>query len=146
MMENGSMTTVTFMKWLQHISKYKPHGKILLIFDGATSYLDANIVKAADAHDVALLCLPSNTARELQPIDEAVFKSFEVFWDQEGMLFWDGRSVNDRLINKARSGKLLSKVWHRSTTSANLISGFRVTGIFPFEPYIIPEEAFAPNF
>jgi hypothetical protein len=145
MTEIGSMTTETFIKRLEHFSKYKPPGKVLLIFDGATSHLDANTVIAAGAYDVTLFCFPSNTTHELQPMDKAVFKSFEIFWGQEIMLFWNGRSVNDRLINKVRFGKIFSKVWKRLVTPANLISGFRATLIFPLDPHIIPEEAFAPS-
>jgi hypothetical protein len=30
-------------------------------------------------------------------------------------------------------------------TASNIMSGFRATGIYPLDPHIIPEEAFAPS-
>lgn len=49
-----------------------------LIFDGAKLHLDVSIVDAAEKHDISLFCLPSNTTHELQPMDKAVFKSYEI--------------------------------------------------------------------
>ncbi|CAG2054953.1 unnamed protein product [Timema podura] len=39
----------------------------------------------------------------------------------------------------------LSKVWSKYMTYGNIISGFRATGLYPFNPDAIPEEAFAPS-
>ncbi|XP_030764873.1 uncharacterized protein LOC115889097 [Sitophilus oryzae] len=48
MTAKGSMTTETFVKWIDHFSKFKPTGKVLLIFDGASSHLDQTIVDASE--------------------------------------------------------------------------------------------------
>ncbi|GFN87778.1 tigger transposable element-derived protein 1-like [Plakobranchus ocellatus] len=81
--EKGSMTNELFVKWLQHFSKFKPQGSILLIFDGAKCHLSIDILEEADRHNITLFCLPSNTIHELQPLDTAAFRSFEYHWDQE---------------------------------------------------------------
>ncbi|KAK9679761.1 DDE superfamily endonuclease [Popillia japonica] len=109
MTQKGSMTNESFISWLEHFAKYRNTGPTLLIFDGAKSHLDISIVEAADnfgialfcllifdgakshldisiveAADnfgIALFCLPSNTTHELQPLDKAVFKSYETFWE-----------------------------------------------------------------
>lgn len=111
------MTTSIFIEWLHHFNSYKPKGVCLLIFDGAKSHLDYEIVTTAERYDILLYCLPSNTTHELQPMDKAVFKPFEEFWDQEVQLYW---------CNPAKSS-------------------FRACGIFPFDPNAIPEEAFLPS-
>lgn len=77
------VTAVTFEMWLNHFVKFKSPGRCLLIFDGARSHLDAAIVDAAEAPDIMLLCLPSNTTHELQPLDKSVFRAFEHYWDEE---------------------------------------------------------------
>lgn len=143
MSPKGSMTTAIFIRWLEHFSKYKSGGKCLLIFDGASSHLDANIVDVADKHNVVLYCLPSNTTHYLQPMDRSVFKSFESFWDDEVLRFWETQS--ERRITKITFGIIFSRVWPRALTQNNTISGFRATGIFPFNPAVIPLEAFAPS-
>ena len=38
---------------------------------------------------------------------------------------------------------LFTQAW-RSVTPQNMISGFRATGIYPFDPLAIPQEAFLP--
>lgn len=155
MTPKGSMNTQTFVKWLDHFAKYKAKGPALLIFDGVSSHLDANIVEAAEAHEVTLFCLPSNTTHELQPMDKSVFKAYEVYWDDEVMLLWtqQARSTGvdieeisaDRVIRKSKFGKVFSRAWEKAATPSNVVSGFRATGIYPFDPSAIKDEAFAPS-
>ncbi|KAJ8872310.1 hypothetical protein PR048_025914 [Dryococelus australis] len=84
-----SMTCETFSQWINHFTMYKASGdRTLVIFDGASSLLDANIVSAEDRHNMTLFCLPSNTTHELQPLDKSVLKSFESFRDNEVLTFW----------------------------------------------------------
>lgn len=143
MAPKGSMVTELFIEFLKHLAQYKVNGNILLIFDGAKSHLDLSIVDAAEQLNITLFCLPSNTTHELQPFDKGVFKSFESHWDQELLRYWD---VNpDRTLTKARFGIVLSKVWPKCMVPQNIISGFTATGIYPFDPSVIPDSAFAPS-
>ena len=143
MTPKGSMTTEVFCTWLEHFAKFKTEGPTLLVFDGASSHLDAEIVTMADKHNVTLYCLPSNTTHELQPLDKDVFKAFESYWDEEVLLHFTRHP--DRQITRLRFGEILRKVWNRSMTLSNITSGFKATGIFPFDPTIIPDAAFAPS-
>ena len=143
MSEKGSITTELFIKWLHHFGQFKPPGKVLLIFDGASSHINPNIVSVADEHEIICMCLPSNTTHELQPMDKAVFKSFEHFWDCEVLKYW--RTHPDRAITKARFGLICTPAYNQTLSVNNIISGFRSTGIYPFDPNVIPEEAFAPS-
>ncbi|KAJ8886580.1 hypothetical protein PR048_012792 [Dryococelus australis] len=53
--------------------------------------------------------------------------------------------TKDIRLTRSTLGPTLSRVWGRSVTAPNIVSGFRVTGIYPFEPHKIPDEAFAPS-
>lgn len=139
----GSMTTALFIRWLDHFARYKVTGEVILIFDGASSHLDANIASAADKYGITLYCLPSNTTHELQPMDKSVFKPFETFWDDEVLLFFDRNKTSN--LRKSDFGGIFTKVWSRAITPSNVQSGFRATGIYPFDPHVIPEEAFGPS-
>ena len=143
MSDKGSMATELFIKWLEHFSIYKPVGKVLLIFDGASSHLHPGIVDAAIANDVVLFCLPSNTTHELQPMDKSVFRSFEHYWDTEVLKFW--RAHPDRVITKARFGSICTPAYNKAISITNVCNGFRATGIYPFDPDAIPDIAFAPS-
>ncbi|KAJ8889065.1 hypothetical protein PR048_008559 [Dryococelus australis] len=111
MTAKNSMSSQTFAKWLDHFAKYKTPGPVLLIFDEASSHLDANIVHATEAHEITLHCFPSNITHELQPLNKSVFKS----------------------------------AWVKAVIPSDICSTFRTTGIYPFDPTAIPDEAFAPS-
>lgn len=146
MTQKGSMTTATFIEWIHHFAKFKPPGNVLLIFDGASSHLDAGIVEAAEMYNITLFCLPSNTTHELQPMDKSVFGPYETFWDDEVLLYWSKLKPTDpRTISKGTFGRIFSKVWPRSATPVNVSAGFRATGIYPFDRNAIPESAFTPS-
>ena len=121
------MTTALFIYWLDHFTRYKVAGEVLLIFDGASSPLDANIENAAVKYGITLYCISSNTTHELQPMDKAVFKPFETFWDDEILLFFDTNKSSD--VRKSNFGTIFSRVWTRAMTASNIMSGFRATGI-----------------
>ncbi|KAJ8964249.1 hypothetical protein NQ314_005025 [Rhamnusium bicolor] len=61
MTPKGSMNITTFCTWIEHLAKYKPARKCLLIFDGAKCHLDHTIVEVAERHDIVLFCLPNKS-------------------------------------------------------------------------------------
>ena len=143
MSEKGNMITKLFIEWLDHFSKFKTAGTVLLIFDGATSHISPRIVDVASSNDIILFCLPSNTTHELQSMDKCIFRLFEHFWDQEVLKYW--RTHPDRVITKSRFGHLCTPAYNQALTISNITSGFCATGIYPFNPAAIPEAAFAPS-
>ena len=50
-----------------------------------------------------------------------------------------------RVITKSRFGHLCTPAYNQALTISNITSGFRATGIYPFNPAAIPEAAFAPS-
>uniref|UniRef100_A0A2A4JD70 HTH CENPB-type domain-containing protein n=1 Tax=Heliothis virescens TaxID=7102 RepID=A0A2A4JD70_HELVI len=139
----GYMTNELFKEFLKHLARYKSEGPCLLIFDGAACHLDLSIVDTSDSLGIHLYCLPSNTTHELQPLDKAVYRSFEHHWDAEVLLFLDQN--RDKKLTKARFNTILRSVWSKCMTQDNILSGFRATGLYPFNPQAIPETAFAPS-
>ncbi len=114
-----SMTNDVFIKWLHHLGKFKQAGPVLLIFDGAKCHLHPDIVDVADAYEIHLFCLPSNTTHELQPLDKSVYRSFEHYWDEEVLNFWRNRP--DRQISKDVFRKLFTPVWSKAMRMENVI-------------------------
>lgn len=76
--------------------------------------------------NIRLLCLPSNTTRELQLLDKSVYRSFEAHWDQEVLKL-----------------KVL-KVWSKCMINENIIHKFRAIELYPYDESI-PLSAFAPS-
>ncbi|XP_023939021.2 uncharacterized protein LOC112046570 [Bicyclus anynana] len=143
MTPKGSMTTETFIEFINHLNKYRTSGPCLLIFDGAKCHLDFSIVEEAEKCGITLYCLPSNTTHELQPMDKSVYRSFEHHWDQELIKYINQHP--ERTLNKTSFNVILSQVWPKCMTISNISNGFRSTGLYPYNPDAIPEEAFAPS-
>ncbi|KAJ8868805.1 hypothetical protein PR048_030346 [Dryococelus australis] len=98
----------------------------------------------AEENYVLLYCLPSNTTHELQPLDKGCFRSFEIYWDQHALLYFDvHKDEND--FSELKFGNVFTPTWEKSMSQGNMKSGFKGTGIYPFNPLIIPDEAFAPS-
>lgn len=64
-------------------------------------------------------------------MDEAIFEAFGTYWNEEVLKFW--RNTTDRIITRVSFGKILSTVWLEAMLPGNIISGFRLNGIFPFD-------------
>jgi hypothetical protein len=141
MTSRGSITEA-FVNWLTPFSRYKVAGSCLLVFDGATSDLDHSIVEAADRHGYTF-CLPNQTTHELQRMNKSVFGPLEHYWDNQFLLFCSHNT--DRTLAKQRFGEIFTETWDKADTPANIKAGFRATGIYPFNPLIIRDEAIAPS-
>lgn len=139
----GSMTSELFIIWLKHFSKSKPRGKVLLIIDGAKCHITPSIIDEAERQDVILYLLPSNTTHETQPMDKSCFSSFEKAWDEAVLIYWKKNPT--RSVDKCIFGTLLTEVWTKSMSIKNIVSGFRATGICPFNRDILPDEAYGPS-
>jgi len=48
-------------------------------------------------------------------------------------------------LNKSNFCVLLARAWQQALTKENIKSGFRATGIFPYNPEAIPEHAYLPS-
>jgi len=93
-------------------------------------------VDFAIAHRISILLLPSNLTHKLQVADVAVFGPFKTVF----------ASVCDKLRKeRARAGVVrpprigdvipaLVEAWKAAVTPANVIAGFRRTGIHPYNP------------
>jgi hypothetical protein len=132
MTEKGFITTKSFADWLHQAPAY-----LFLMVHRAT--LIMRLWKLQKSTKFRCTAFPQNTTHELQPLDTAVFTSYEYHWDHEVMLHWNNH--NERSITKQRFGK----IWDKSVTPSNIKSGFQGTDIYPFDPSAIPEEAFAPS-
>lgn len=131
-----------FKKWLEeHFLPRKPAGTALLILDGHTSHTHSvEVLEFCEVNEIVLLCLPSHTTHFLQPLDRSFFKSLKSNYYSECNRFM---KINpSRKITRYQFGKLLGDSWSKSATVQNGISGFRATGISPFNPNIVPDYAY----
>jgi hypothetical protein len=69
-----------FQPATQHLEDGAPQ---LLILDGHTSHVSIEFIEFAVEHNIEILCLPSHSSNELQPLDLAVFSPVATAWSQE---------------------------------------------------------------
>ena len=131
--ENGWMTRVLFRKWFEnhflvYIPKLRP---IILLMDGHSSHFCPELIKRAAAEQIVLFTLPPHTTHLTQPLDRGCFSPLKSYWQQ---VCHDFLSSNPgRVVTVYDFSKLLSDTWLSAMTSKNIMSGFKVTGICPFD-------------
>lgn len=142
---SGWINEEVFEKWFDHFLKIVvPGGRsdpVLLILDGHTSHTrNLGVIEKAKKNNVILLSLPSHCTHKLQPLDVAVFKSINIFYDQAAetwMTQHPGRTVTEKDIPE-----LFKSAYEKGATIKNAASGFAKCGIFPFNPEVFTDEDF----
>ena len=125
--------------FLPNIGPARPQ---LLIFDGHGSHNSTEFLKIARAEGIILGELPSHTSNWTQPFDRAVFKSLKNSWNAHVDNFVKHTGAS---LGHSSFLRVFGKAWADSITPENICSGFRATGIHPFDPTAIPDVAFAPG-
>nr|CAD7261764.1 unnamed protein product [Timema shepardi] len=94
----------------------------------------------ARENNVRLLSLPSHCTHRLQPLDVAVFKSINSFYDQ-AVSTWLSQHPG-RIVTEKEIPELFAIAYGKGATIRNAQSGFKKTGIHPFNPHAFSEEDF----
>lgn len=140
---SGWMTCDNFLKVLEHFVKHvkcNSHDRVLLIMDNHESHVSLKAVEFCRDNGIVILTLPPHTSNKLQPLDRTVFGPFKTFFNQAAdswMLSHPGQTLTiyDLPLMCLQS-------WDRAANPVNIKSGFRCTGIVPFDRNIFGEEEF----
>jgi len=140
--KSAYINTTLFFDWLRtHFLPRKSVGTVALILDGHSSHCNSiEMLEFAQSEGILLICLPSRTTHYLQPLDRAVFKSIKHNFFNAASKWL--KNHPGRKLTRLQFGELLHETWSKSATPANAISGFKATGIYPFNPDAIPDYAF----
>jgi hypothetical protein len=138
--ESGWMTTVLFQDWFKNFLKQVKERPLLLIFDGHKSHVNLPLIEMARQNSVTIIKLPSHTSDKLQPLDCGPFSPLKEKWSR--LLVDHQRKTGFRTISKSVFVDLLCAVWHDAMSEGNIKSGFRTTGIYPFNPHRFETDKF----
>ena len=131
---SGWMDQELFREWFsEHFLKHAVSSRpLLLLLDGHSSHYTLDLVKTAAEEDVIIFCLPPHTTADSQPLDTSCFKPLTTHWVDvcHRYLF----ANPSRVITKFHFSSLFSEAWSKSMTINNISSGFRTTGVCPFNP------------
>jgi hypothetical protein len=105
--KSAYVTSEAFITWLKnHLFPRKPSGKVLIVLNGKSSHINGiDILDFANENDIVLLCLPSHSTHNLQPLNKSFFKSLKHNF-HEACQTWMMRK-----ITRLQFGQLLSKAW-----------------------------------
>ncbi|CAH1248371.1 JRKL [Branchiostoma lanceolatum] len=135
--DSGYMTRELFEKWffcnfLPHCHKARP---LLLILDQATCHLSLKVLQTAIQEKIVIYGLPPHTSQYTQPLDVSIFASVKAKWANtiESL-----QASNMKFqAKKSTFARIYSSVQDQSFSPQNIKSGFKKTGIYPFDPQAI---------
>ena len=105
----------------------------VLIGDNLSSHLTLSVIQKCEEYNIRFILLPPNSTHLCQPLDVAFFHPLKCHWRQV-LLDWKMKNkgtVPKDVFPRQLKGALKSL---SPKVEANLRSGFRGTGIFPFNP------------
>jgi hypothetical protein len=134
--DTGYTDSYISLQWLQRIfdpeTKERARGKPrVLICDGFGTHETLEVLEFCLANNIILCRLPSHTSHKLQPCDVAVFAPLKAAYREQAERLERG-GVNT--IGKEHFTSLYSPAREKAFTSKNIIAGFAVSGLFPFNP------------
>ena len=142
--ESGWVNSELFVEWFLFFLKSIPPARpVILIQDGHGSHVSIELIEIARENDVCLLCLPSHTSHILQPLDVGVFRSFKSNFNKacaNYMKAHPGRVVTAEIL-----ASMVGQAYPAAFTPVNVLSGFKKTGIYPFNPSSIDVQQLAPS-
>ena len=87
---------------------------------------------------VIIFALPPNTTHLAQPLDRGCFSPLKTHWKQVVV------ALNRQAVTRYDVCSLFSQAWINAMTMKNVMAGFRVWGVYPFnrEALVLPEEEY----
>ena len=126
---NATLFLDFFKNHFLHHVKTRP---CILLYDGHSTHVTFDIIETARKENVHLFVLPPHSSHCLQPLDVSVFSPFKKSISTECHKFLHCHP--DRVIVKEDLPKIIGSAFQASLTVSTIMSGYRKTGIFPFNP------------
>ena len=143
--KSGWINEELFVQYLQHLIKHtrcsKEH-QILLILDNHESHVSLQAIDMAKENGIVMLTLPPHTSHKLQPLDRTVFGPFKKGYNRAADAWL--RSNPGKTVTIYDIPELVKEAQMISMTPRNVLSGFKSTGISPFNRDLFTEIDFAP--
>lgn len=135
--DTGWMTATSFLDWVRHsfhpwLVKNKIQLPVVLYLDGHSSHLTLQLSEFCRENGIELIALYPNSTHVTQPLDVAVFHAAKNSW-KKAVPEWRLANGGDRL-KKEHFGGVLEQAVERLDWEKILRSGFRATGLHPFNP------------
>ncbi|KFZ00288.1 hypothetical protein V498_00179, partial [Pseudogymnoascus sp. VKM F-4517 (FW-2822)] len=133
--ENGWTSNSIGYEWIQHFDRHTNARIVrtyrLLILNGHESHLSAQFQHYCTEQKIITLCMLPYSSHILQPLDVSCFALLKLLYGKQIETF-----VQNRLnyITKLKFLSAFKEAFKATFTEQNIKSGFRATGLVPYEP------------
>ena len=135
---SGWFTAEIFKDWFMTIAVpyfRRLNGKKVLIGDNLASHISYDIIQKAIDEGISFVFLLPNSTHLCQPLDYSVFKPVKSSWAN---VLRDVKRKEKGALQKSMFPKLLKETLEGVVNMrANIISGFKHTGLMPFNPDMV---------
>ncbi|XP_050676211.1 uncharacterized protein LOC126973109 [Leptidea sinapis] len=144
---SGWMTEVEFLKFLDHfIQHVKPsiEQPVLLLLDNHNSHVNFHVVEKAKVNNIIMLSFPPHCSHNLQPLDVGVYGPFKNHLNRAQTAWMYNHPGKTMTIHDLPG--VVKDSLPLALNPVNIMSGFRSTGIWPFNPDIFQDSDYAPSY
>ena len=118
--------------------------KVLCNIFFCLEHLDIKVLNFAKSNGVTLLSFPPHCSHKLQPLDVSVFGPLKKLINaSQGN--WMRNNPGKTMTIYDLPG-IMREAWPLAAVQKNIIKGFEVAGIFPFNPEVFTDADYAPSF
>jgi hypothetical protein len=144
---SGWMTSDSFELFLKHFTdhvKCSVDEPVLMILDNHESHISIESISYAKENGIVLLSFPPHCSHKLQPLDRSVYGPLKKYYNSacDAWLLQNPGKCMTIMEIAGRVGQSLPQ----ATTPVNIQSGFRVSGIWPFNREIFSDDDFLPSY
>ena len=143
---SGWMNSELFSEVMKHLVKKTRSTKedpIILVIDNHESHLSVETLEYAKENGVHVITLPPHTSQKTQPLDRSVYGPLKKFFNDEANS-WMMQNPG-KTITIYKMGQLIGAAWAKASTPSNIMSGFRTSGIWPFNRNVFSDDDFLPS-
>lgn len=140
---SGWSNTEKFLEFLNHFIKHvrpSKDNRVLLIMDNHESHISIEAINLAKENGIVMFTFPPHTSHKLQPLDRGVFGPFKKCYNAAATNWLQTHPGKPITIYDV--AELTGIAYPRGFTPINIQSGFRASGIWPFNENIFGEDEF----
>lgn len=137
--ESGWMKQPEFMQFMRHFHTHSHASKenpVLLLIDNHSSHLSIEALDYAAMNGITLLSFPPHCSHKLQPLDVSVYGPVKSYYETECKSWVRNTQEKIEMFNIP---ELVRNTLYLALTPINILSGFKATGIWPFNPNIFTD-------
>ncbi|KAH7471533.1 hypothetical protein FOMA001_g13232 [Fusarium oxysporum f. sp. matthiolae] len=108
----------------------------LLITDGHSSHINMDFLDWCDAHRIIVAVFPPHSTHRLQPLDVSLFGPLSTAYTNR-LVQWASKTQGLTGLSKREFWVLFWGALEASFTPENIASGWRRTGLKPFDPDVV---------